>query len=353
MKIKIRFLSFFAIGLLGFIIYIGAVMVIIFETILPMNGVNAENNLMVFLLVLLLSIVSGGILFSFYFINPLLSMLHMIAQLSNDMYDITVLSDKLYTKRGRLKARYFLYTELISDITNLSALLEKAKKNQVYLEQAKKEWIRGISHDLKTPLSYILGYSTLLAKEDYDWKEEEKKKFLDEIYSKGKYMEQLMSDLQVFTDIKHSEYPIMPISPETFPLVPFLQEMIIDIANQPNTKNYDFSFDFEDDKTEIFADKQLLYRACQNLLTNAVKHNSPCTICVSLKSDDQFIMITISDSGKGMGQKNADALTKTDIAINNGHGLAVVRNIILSHKGFITVDTAKNNGTRITISFPK
>jgi signal transduction histidine kinase len=247
-----------------------------------------------------------------------------------------------------------LYSELVSDISNLSVLLEKARNDQAYLEKAKQEWIRGISHDLKTPLSYILGYSTLLAKEDYDWKEDEKKKFLNEIYTKGKYMEQLISDLKLSIDSKHSDNPIMPISPETFSLVPFLQKMIIDMANQPNTKNYDFEFEFVDDKIEIFADKQLLYRAFQNLLTNAVNHNPPSTaICVSLHSDDEFIMITFSDNGQGLDEKDIDTLTKTEIAINNGRGLAVVRNVALSHKGIVSVDTTKDFGTKITISLPK
>ncbi|KAF5045047.1 Adaptive-response sensory-kinase SasA [anaerobic digester metagenome] len=355
MKIKFRFLSFFAIGLLGFMFYIGAVMTIIFDILLPMIGIlHAENNLIIFILILLLSIVSGGALFSFYFIKPLLTMLHMIAQLSKGIYEISALKDKLYTKHGKLKVQYFLYSELVSDISNLSALLEKARNDQAYIEQAKQEWIRGISHDLKTPLSYILGYSTLLAKEDYNWEEDEKKKFLDEIYTKGKYMEQLISDLKLSIDSEHSNIPIMPISPETFSLVPFLQKIIIDMANQLNAKNYNFDFEFEDDKIEIFADKQLLYRAFQNLLTNAVNHNPPSSaIRISLHSDDEFILITFSDNGQGLDERNIDTLTKTEMAINSGRGLAVVRNIVLSHKGIITVDTTKDCGTKINISLPK
>ena len=354
-KIKRKFLIFFTICLAGFCIYIGVFMQILFDVVFSALGLlHAEENIVYFIPVLLLSLISGGALFSLAFVQPQLTMISIINRLSTGDYDINSLLGKVYTKRGWLKPQYFLYSELINDISDLSVRLEKSKSDRAHLEEAKKEWIRGISHDLKTPLSYILGYSALLAKEDYNWEDEEKKKFLDEITSKGKYMEQMISDLRLSIDEDMDHGAIMPLSPEVVDLVPFLQNIIVDIANQPNAADYSFGFDFGSETIEINVDKKLLYRAFQNLLTNALSHNPPGTgISVSVTSDEQFVTICFVDTGTGIGADAVETLTGTGMLLNNGKGLAVIRNVVLSHKGSISVETAAGQGTTITIKLTK
>lgn len=68
------------------------------------------------------------------------------------------------------------------ELNELASRLSLAEAEREQLEQAKKDWVRGISHGLKTPLSYILGYSALLSNTDYEWEPEEQQKFLKEIY---------------------------------------------------------------------------------------------------------------------------------------------------------------------------
>ena len=354
-KIKLKFLIFFTICLAGFCIYIGVFMQILFDVVFSSLGLlHAEENIVYFMPVLLLSLISGGALFSLAFVQPQLTMISIINRLSAGDYDINSLLGKVYTKRGRLKPQYFLYSELINDFSGLSVRLEKSKNDRARLEEAKKEWIRGISHDLKTPLSYILGYSALLAKEDYNWDDEEKKKFLDEITSKGKYMEQLISDLKLSIDKDMDHGAIMPLYPEAVDLVPFLQNIIVDIANQPNAADYRFGFDFGSETIAINADKKLLYRAFQNLLTNALSHNPPGTeVSVSVASEEQFVTICFADTGTGIGADAVETLTGTGMLLNNGKGLAVIRNVVLSHKGSISVETATGQGTTITIKLTK
>ncbi|WP_374017377.1 histidine kinase dimerization/phospho-acceptor domain-containing protein [Paenibacillus thiaminolyticus] len=60
------------------------------------------------------------------------------------------------------------------------------------IEQAKQDWIAGIIHDLKTPSTYIKGYSTRLLNEEYEWSKEEARYFIGEIDDRGKHMEQLI-----------------------------------------------------------------------------------------------------------------------------------------------------------------
>lgn len=353
MKIKLRFVSFFTVGLVSFIIYMGVIMVFLFNFLLPTLNISEANEFIAFILVLLLTLISGGTLFSVYFINPLLLMLLIINQLSKGNYDISKLNNKLYTDNGHLKKRYFLYKELVNDLSILSRKLEKTKREREHLQQAKEEWIRGISHDLKTPLSYILGYSALLAKKDYEWKEEELRKFLNEIYIKGKYMEQLVSGLKLSLTKEHSS-TIMPISIATFNVIPFLQELIAEIANQSNSSDYELSFEHDIDSVEIQADQQLLYRAFQNLLNNAIKHNPPQTkISIYVKTENKnAISVEFADNGIGLENQYKEMLMKADPALNSGRGLAVVKNIILAHKGSIVVYSTKGSYTQIIVQLP-
>ena len=104
------------------------------------------------------------------------SLVHVvwIQQLTEGKYGAPTDKYKIYNNKGKLRSPYRLYDEVIMNIFSLSEHLKKAKQEREKLEEAKKEWMAGISHDLKTPLSYITGYSTLLLEKEYSWTEDEK-----------------------------------------------------------------------------------------------------------------------------------------------------------------------------------
>ena len=72
-----------------------------------------------------------------------------------------------------------------------------------HAEQLREEWITGLSHDLKTPLSSIYGYSTMLASEDYEWTKEEMRVFATTMQEKATYMDALIKDLTYTYQLKN------------------------------------------------------------------------------------------------------------------------------------------------------
>ncbi len=344
MKIQIRFILAFIGGLLLFVLlttsYFAFFVEFIFETentgaLLPITYPS--------LFVFISAFIFGGIALGVAFVPPLLFMLSIIKKLSAGNYELTETLNTVYRRNGRLKIRYALYKELISDLYKLAENLQKAEIERKKLDEAKAEWVAGVSHDLKTPLSYVTGYSALLLSDEYSWNEEESKRFLSQIYEKSVYIEELISEFNLSIEPGMARLPVMF---ESFDLVGFLRSLIADVANMPNADKYEIEFQTEEDCFTVSADKKLLRRALQNLLVNAIKHNPFGTkVSVELKQGESGkAVIYVSDNGDGMEWPPKSAEEK------RGRGLSVVKGIIAAHNGEFTIESTPARGTVCTVT---
>lgn len=359
MKLLIRFICFFVSGLFLFLLYIGGLVTIVFEGLFPYVVMTEVNELLLFLAIFTFAFLSGAYFLGQFFVNPLLHILSMIKQLSIENYDLSYFDKKVY-QNGKLKKRYFLYKEVISDLILLSDHLNQATNARKQLESAKRDWIKGISHDLKTPLSYIVGYSALMLNDNYSFQKEETSHFLSEIYTKGNYIEELIHDLNLTFKLDTLKAQ-MPLTTEIFDLVVFLQDLVADIVNSPDASMYEFSFQTMQQCLLIEADKKLLYRAYLNLLINAIKHNKEGTkICVSLHSPSfDHVGIDIIDNGIGLDEQELAHLftqyyhnEKNSSNKNQGLGLSIVKGIIEAHKGTLTVTSTQSFGSTFHTVLP-
>lgn len=352
MKLRLRFSIFFAVGLFCFIIYMGLVIGLILEYIFPLlNLDNSGDNLISFLTVFLIPFISGGVIFGLYFVNPVLYMMSLIEKLSKGQYDLSEAEYKLYTKSGKLKKRYSLYREIITNTNNLAQTLEQAAEVRKKLEDTKENWIRGISHDIKTPLTYIVGYSALLENNNYNWSQEEIRSFAKEIYIKGKTIEDLIGDLrQTF----HMENTEIPLSKETFDLIPFMQTLITDIAKMPGAEKSELNITEPIAHVNLRADKKLIRRAFQNILVNAIYHNPPHTqIIVKINPpQDGTVSIEFRDNGTGVNKAIIDKISNNKPKPKNLHGLDIVKSIITAHNGNITIESKNKQGSHFHIQLP-
>ncbi|MCP3773532.1 HAMP domain-containing histidine kinase [Paenibacillus sp. MZ04-78.2] len=242
----------------------------------------------------------------------------------------------------------------------LAGVLQKAEEKQRQLEQAKEEWIRGVSHDLKTPLSYVTGYSALLAQPDYAWSEEEKHQFVQELVAKSEYMGELIGDLNRSFHLENVEQE-MPMDPEVFPVYEFVQQVTADIANNPRafTYNFELSADLNAKNALLNGDRKLLYRAFANLLMNAVQHNAQHTeihVAIAAKSE-KHVRITIRDNGAGIPEEvfsqlhdlQPNVLTERLAGSEHGLGLVIARKMIEAHDGTLSVRSQMGQGTTLHI----
>lgn len=372
MRLRMRFVLFFTLGLFLFLLYMGILTGLVFENIIPIFTKPDAGNQVLFLLTFtkeeesflylftfIFAFVSGGFILSQYFVKPLFFILTFVRQISKGNYDFQNVSKIIY-KRGKLKRRYFLYKEVLEDLFHLAEVLESVKVERKQLELSKKNWINGISHDFKTPLSYIIGYSALLRTDKYSWNKNESDKFLNEIYNKGKYLEQLADDMNLVYNFEEQQSEL-PIKLESFDLISYLQRLIADVLNEPSAAMYNFSFLSDIDLLVIKADSKLLYRGLQNLLINSIHHNAAGTnIEIKVYTEEEIsAVIEISDDGVGLTPEtvetvngNADFLNNISIYTRKGLGLSIAKNIIKAHHGSIRADKILESGTKFIIRIP-
>ncbi|MCR8848299.1 HAMP domain-containing histidine kinase [Rossellomorea sp. SC111] len=294
--------------------------------------------------------------------KPLMTMMQWIEKLGNGVYEQPVNHVEqplLFKKNGKIKRKYKLYQELI---TNLSQLTDTLKDNQDQREKIKvtrEEWISGISHDLKTPLSSIAGYSKMLESKEYDWSQEEVREFAEIIGSKSAYMKDLLDDLTLTYRIKNGALPIVR---EKMNITELIRRTIIGYMNNPDYREMNIDFQAEDETVTASVDPKWFQRIIDNIVENALKYNpAGTTVTVSLAVIEQHLcQITISDDGVGMDQKTVNSLFQryyrgtntSDTGSGTGLGMAITKQLIQLHQGSINVKSTPGEGTSIRILMP-
>ncbi|MDE3837849.1 sensor histidine kinase [Bacillus methanolicus] len=293
------------------------------------------------IIILISSIV--GYLFSAQLAKPILKVIS----------GIQALAEGKYVKKEAPKG---IYKDVHKSLNHLSDTLEQNEMERRKTEKMREEWITNITHDLKTPLASIKGYSEVLVDSKYDLVTEERIKYASIILSKSKYMENLVEDLKLTYQLKNE---LIPLNRSRENIVEVVRDTIIDILNHPQYEEAPISFEAGAEGIMFFGDQLLLKRAISNLIYNALVHNPKGTeIRVRVKKAEQII-IEIEDNGKGIEPEELDRLfdryyrgTNTGEAHKgSGLGLAIAKQIIEVHNGDIYVESKLNYGTKVTVLF--
>ncbi|MFJ6266198.1 sensor histidine kinase [Lysinibacillus xylanilyticus] len=296
-------------------------------------------------IILLLGIVFLSISISRQFVRPLVYVISRIERLTQ--FDYSKVRDKSIHHRetGKLKKKFKLFQPVDESINNLSKRLSSNERQIKHAEQLREEWITGLSHDLKTPLSSIYGYSTMLASEDYEWTKEEMRVFATTMQEKATYMDALIRDLTYTYQLKNKAIQLEKV---LLPLNVWLPQFA---DEQVSVKVYG--------DVVLEADELLLKRILDNLITNAKKYTPEGTkVNVEAQNIGQEIMLTIADQGPGIPQEELDNLFEryyrgtntTDETAGTGLGLAITKQLIDLHDGTISVQSGAE-GTVFVMKF--
>ncbi|PJO40742.1 sensor histidine kinase [Lysinibacillus xylanilyticus] len=363
MRINTRFTLHLALGIILWLLLSGICMVIGLEGILPLfkkHASEAYQSLLVAWIFGFSTIICIAV-FGWYFGGPLGFIMSWIHQLSQENYTQPVGLSKIYTRKGKLRMRYMLYQEVLQHLQSLSGKLKAAETERGKVEQAKQEWIAGISHDLKTPLTYITGYSTLLLNDQYDWSKEEARSFIQEISDKSKHMEELIQDLSLVIQFNNTDGQL-PLHKTSQDIVDFTKRIVANISNNPQANDYILHFKTATSVINIDFDTKFMQRILQNILMNAVIHNPPNTnIYTQIFDRLEHVEIHIVDNGVGMSQHMMENIfqhyyrgtTTESSSEGTGLGMAIVYKLVQAHNGTILVQSEPSNGTTFIITLPK
>ncbi|UUZ95285.1 HAMP domain-containing histidine kinase [Paenibacillus sp. P25] len=286
------------------------------------------------------------LLIGWYLGKPVYFMMVWIRRLAGGQYDVPQRWNEIHSrKKGTLKLPYAVYKELFEHLRMLAGTLRANEKALQESEQMKEEWIRGISHDLKTPLTYISGYSAMLINSDYRWSAEEQRDFLSVIQQKAAQLQELVQDLN---ETIHGQ---IPLKAEEADIVELVRRTMADVSGAPWASGYLFAMDPKPGRMKVTCDPKLMTRAIRNLLVNAVVHNPEGTEIVVRVSQlhDRITEIRIEDNGVGFNETVVQSDAERTSAERSGMGLFIAKRFIEASGGKLTIQSKPNEGTILSI----
>jgi len=232
------------------------------------------------------------------------------------------------------------------------AILEERKS-----EQTKRDLITNISHDLRTPLTSIIGYLELVDSDKYK-DELTLRHYTNIAYLKSKRLKFLIDDLFELTTLNNYG---LKLSKENINLIELLNQITLENRLNFRKANMECRLYFPDEKIFIFGDVNKLVRAFENLLTNCIKHSksSPFIDIYVHKNVDKVILKFIN-YGEPIPAIDIPFIferfyrvekSRSEESGGSGLGLAIAKNIIELHDGNITVESSIQE-TSFNITFP-
>ncbi|KPL59257.1 sensor histidine kinase [Rossellomorea vietnamensis] len=288
---------------------------------------------------------------------PLLYMMKWINDMSDGKY-ISPLNKKginpLQNKTGMLHKRYAFFKDVVHSLEKLSSTLKENEQIQQKMDKTREEWITGLSHDLKTPISSIYGYSTLLASDSYTWSQNEVNEFGEIIQDKSHYMSELIEDLNLTYRLKNDA---LPIHKERIDVISFLQKWMI----QYQSSEKPILLETDHQAVYLNVDPKWFTRIMNNLVVNSIKHNPIGTIIkLKVQESEDSIIINVEDNGTGIDSESIQTLfnryyrggNTKDSDNGSGLGMAIAHQLVSAHDGKVEVMSKLNIGTTIQLIFP-
>ncbi|PFL01263.1 two-component sensor histidine kinase [Priestia megaterium] len=309
----------------------------------------------------LIATIAFSIWNAFRYGGPLLLFTSWLGRMGSGNYS-EVLTEKerkrVFRKNGKVRLQYRLYSEVITAFYEMAEQLSLAEKERKQLETTREEWMTGISHDLRTPLSTIQGYGHMLESGHYNWNEEELKEIGQTLRDKSEYMVELVEDFSLAFKLKNN---VVVLETKKVDVHQLLQNIVLKFVNDRTIENVHFSYVPAHLQPFIQADPRWFERMLDNLIFNAIKHNpknTTITISTAIKSDR--VLITIQDDGIGMDEETQKNLfdryyrgtNTTEKTEGAGLGMSIAKAICELHKGHIKVRSTLHEGTAIILHLP-
>ncbi|MGG4492485.1 sensor histidine kinase [Brevibacillus reuszeri] len=323
-----------------------------------------EDALRQLLVIMILCIVFIGSWYALRVGKPLLHMVSWIERLSKGQYIEPVARNGRragMTRKGKWKSPFAVYKDMFDALAHLSETLRMNEQRQKDMERTREEWISGLSHDLKTPLSSIFGYAAILETEAYEWAEGEVGQFGRTIREKADYMNGLIEDLNLTYRLKNNALPLVK---ESIEVVEAIRRITVDMVNDPGADEHVIEFRTSVPVVYAEVDPSYFRRIIVNILANAIKHTPAGTqvlVSVNALEEHDGFAVAISDNGPGMDEQTQANLferyyrgghTEEDVS-GTGLGMAIAKQLVLAHGGEIRAWSAQGKGTTVTMTFPR
>ena len=233
--------------------------------------------------------------------------------------------------------------DLARRLNQVSRILETQREDLNRRDTARTEWISGVSHDIRTPLSMVMGYADSL--ENDPSLPQEKRREAAIIREQSLKIKTLIEDLNLTSKL---EYHMQPLRVRDFMPAALLRQAVVSVLNGTGQGDCELETDIDEalEPVVMRGDADLLSRALQNLIGNSIRHNPGCRIWVSgsleTGEEGRLCRLSVRDDGSGIPERVCRILTGEEReradAPDAPHimGLRIVSQIAAAHGGFLS-----------------
>ncbi len=246
------------------------------------------------------------------------------------------------------------------DIEHQNELLRQQALALTQASQMKTQFLSNMSHEFRTPLNAILGYTSILKQGVAGRLGREAKEQLERIASNGRHLLTIVNEI---LDISQIEAGRMPVRVTTFRLQDVIDEVRAELEPIVHTAGLSVSIHIPEHKTRIATDRQKLKQVLLNLMSNAVKFTPRGRVGIEVRyhTGPRRVDIAVSDTGIGIAESDQERIfddfqqldnSSTRAYSGTGLGLAICRRFVNMMRGDISVQSRVGAGSTFTITLP-
>ncbi|API88180.1 two-component sensor histidine kinase [Marinilactibacillus sp. 15R] len=233
----------------------------------------------------------------------------------------------------------------------------EAMEEERRIEQSKDELITNVSHDIRTPLTSIIGYLGLIEEGRFR-STDELQKYVHTAYQKAKQMKVLVDDLFEYTKVRQTTTPLQCVS---FDMIQLIEQLAIDFELEAQSKEVEIIVHSPFERLMMIADTEKLVRVFNNLISNALKYGKGGNIIkIEVDKVDSQANISVKNDGEALPKEAVEQIferfyraeiSRSQETAGTGLGLAIAQSIIELHGGTITAKS-DDDWTSFDIQLP-
>lgn len=277
--------------------------------------------------------------------------------ISKQMSDPLIRMEKATRKiaKGNLSTRVQVSSQdeigsLASAINDLAFEIEKYRTTR-------QEFFANVSHELKTPVTYLAGYARVLKEGVYETKREHDQ-YVEIIENESNRINHLINDLFELSKIEEGR---MSLNLEPIDMTEIMENVKQKVQLSAKKKGINIQYDYASNIGFINGDGERLEQIFMNLINNAIRYTEEGFVFVKIYKEFNDIIVSISDTGIGIPEAEISNIFDRFYRVEKsrsrdfggtGLGLSIVKNLTELHSGTINVSSKEGEGTTVKLSFP-
>ncbi len=226
------------------------------------------------------------------------------------------------------------------------------------LEKVRQDFIANVSHELKTPLTAILGFTETMAG-DAAMPADTRMRFLKRMIVQGRRLEQLVRDLLTLSRLESVD---IGSDMGAVDLVAIARRCCRTFVDEAERKQIALELTAAADEVRVHGDGESLQQAVDNLINNAIRYTpAGGRVEVAVSCDGTAALVSVSDTGIGIAKVDRERIFERFYRVDKarsrelggtGLGLSIVKHVARGHRGSVAVDSVLGKGSRFTLTLP-